>query len=536
MAIRDAPVVDWSGRFEQFVSDEASLDAGELDEFGQAAWFVGRDDVSERAWERAQLRYLDDGDLVAAARCIFWLGFTLGEHGEMIKANTWTARLFELCARGAGDPRVDVFPALLRAHGAFTSGDVAASEPMYAAAAALAEAAGDVDLDTLATMGHGRALVTLGRFTEGVAAFDRIMLRISTGQVSDRAAGPAYCAVIASLLARGDLERARVWTRDLGEWCDAQRGLEPFRGECTLHRATVMQIGGEWDAAVQAADHVCATDTRTDTLANAWYRLAELHRVAGRAAAARDGFRRASQLGRDVQPGLALLHRDAGELDTAWAGLERARATGSPPATQAELLAAAVQVGLDRHRIADAEAACTELDGCADASGALYLQALAARAAGELAVAQRRTADALELLRRAWVLWRRLDAPYDAALTRVAIGCAARQAGDEEGAQLEFDAARTVLDGLGAVPDLARLERAAAASGPAPAVAGLSRREREVLELVARGWSNRRIAEHLFLSERTVARHVGSILAKLDVPSRSAATAYAYAHGLAQTP
>jgi hypothetical protein len=150
------------------------------------------------------------------------------------------ARLVELCARGAGDPRIDVFPALLRAQSVFSSGDVAASERLYATAAALADAAGDIDLDTLATMGRGRALMMLGRFTEGVATLDRIMLLIGNGQVSDRAAGPAYCAVIASLLARGDLERARVWTRDLGEWCDAQRGLEPFRGECTLHRATVM--------------------------------------------------------------------------------------------------------------------------------------------------------------------------------------------------------------------------------------------------------------------------------------------------------
>jgi DNA-binding NarL/FixJ family response regulator len=76
-----------------------------------------------------------------------------------------------------------------------------------------------------------------------------------------------------------------------------------------------------------------------------------------------------------------------------------------------------------------------------------------------------------------------------------------------------------------------RLEHIAAAAAASPGP-GLSRREREVLSLVARGWSNRRIAEHLFLSERTVARHVGNILAKLGAPSRSAATAYAFEHGL----
>ncbi|UOQ88394.1 helix-turn-helix transcriptional regulator [Agromyces endophyticus] len=534
MTIRDAPVVDWTGRFDGFAAAEASLDAGELDEFGQAAWFVGRDEVSERAWERAHLRYLDDGDLAAAVRCAFWLGFTLGEHGQFVKANTWMARLFELCARGAGDPRIEAFEAVLRAHATFAEGRVAASEPLYRHAAELADAAGDGDLDTLATMGRGRALMVLGRFEEGVAALDRVMLLIGTGRVSDRAAGPAYCAVIASLLARGDLERARTWTRELGDWCDAQRGLEPFRGECTLHRATVMQIGGEWDAAARAADHVRATETRTDTLANAWYRLAELRRVTGRVAEAGDAYREAARLGREVHPGLALLHRDAGELDTAWRGLERARSAVNDPATRAELLAASVDVAIDRQRIDDAEAAAAELATWADAFGdVVYLRALSARAAGEVAVAQGRAAEAASRLRTAWMLWRRLDAPYDAALTRVLIGCAARRAGDEEGAQLEFDAARSVLEALGAVPDLARLERVAAPSGPDGPAAGLSRREREVLGLVARGWSNRQIAEQLFLSERTVARHVGSILAKLGVPSRSAATAYAYANGLA---
>ncbi|HZU93083.1 MAG TPA: response regulator transcription factor, partial [Microbacterium sp.] len=85
----------------------------------------------------------------------------------------------------------------------------------------------------------------------------------------------------------------------------------------------------------------------------------------------------------------------------------------------------------------------------------------------------------------------------------------------------------------GAIPDLARLERfAASAPGAIAAGPGLSRREREVLDLVAHGWSNHGIAERLFLSDRTVARHVGNILAKLGVPSRSAATAYAFEHGL----
>ena len=93
------------------------------------------------------------------------------------------------------------------------------------------------------------------------------------------------------------------------------------------------------------------------------------------------------------------------------------------------------------------------------------------------------------------------------------------------------DAVRRVADG-GTAMDPEVIARLLARNPGDGSLAGLSPREREVLGLVARGWSNRRIAERLFLSERTVARHVGNILAKLDVSSRSAATAYAYEHGL----
>jgi DNA-binding NarL/FixJ family response regulator len=61
---------------------------------------------------------------------------------------------------------------------------------------------------------------------------------------------------------------------------------------------------------------------------------------------------------------------------------------------------------------------------------------------------------------------------------------------------------------------------------------GLTPREVEVLQLVATGRTNRAVAAELFLSEKTVARHLSNIFTKLDLPSRAAATAYAYEHHL----
>jgi DNA-binding NarL/FixJ family response regulator len=135
---------------------------------------------------------------------------------------------------------------------------------------------------------------------------------------------------------------------------------------------------------------------------------------------------------------------------------------------------------------------------------------------------------ALTTLRRAHRSWRDLDAPHPAARVRLLIAVACRDLGDGASAELEFEAARSVLEELGARPDLERL--ASLEGSPRPG--GLSRREREVLTLVAGGRTNRAIAAELFISEKTVARHVSNIFAKLGLSSRAEATAYAYKHGL----
>jgi DNA-binding NarL/FixJ family response regulator len=110
------------------------------------------------------------------------------------------------------------------------------------------------------------------------------------------------------------------------------------------------------------------------------------------------------------------------------------------------------------------------------------------------------------------------------------IGLACRELGDQDGAEMELDAARWVFSQLAAAPDLARVE---ALSGKAHAGAGgLTARELQVLRLVAAGETNKAIAAELFVSERTVDRHMSNIYAKLGVSSRAAATAHAYQHGL----
>jgi DNA-binding CsgD family transcriptional regulator len=181
--------------------------------------------------------------------------------------------------------------------------------------------------------------------------------------------------------------------------------------------------------------------------------------------------------------------------------------------------------------VQDARTACRELEEIAASFDTGVLGALAAHARGAVELAEGDASAALGSLRQAWQVWQQIEAPYVAARVRVLIGLACRALGDDDGGGLELDAARAVFDQLGAAPDLARID--ALAQGVPPGHPhGLTPRELQVLRLVATGKTNKAIAAELFVSEKTIDRHVSNIFIKLDVPSRTAATAYAYEHKL----
>jgi DNA-binding NarL/FixJ family response regulator len=212
--------------------------------------------------------------------------------------------------------------------------------------------------------------------------------------------------------------------------------------------------------------------------------------------------------------------------------LERAVAEPHEPTERARLLAAYVEVLLSLRRTDDAVAAAEQLREAAAASGSPVLGAIAGRALGAIQLARGDAAAALSHLRAADGIWHSVDVPYEAARTRVLIALACRSLGDEDGAQLDLEAARTTFARLGAVPDLVRVDALLLPAELAARGSPLTPRELEVLRLIAAGHSNRAIAESLVLSEKTVARHVSNIFARLGLSSRSAATAYAYEHHL----
>jgi DNA-binding NarL/FixJ family response regulator len=512
------------------------LEIADLERLASAAYLVGQSDESADVWARAHQECAHIGEVARAARCAFWLAFALLNNGELARGGGWVDRAQRLL----DDRRLDcVEQGYLRYASALRSvfsGDVGAALDGFCKAAAMGERFLDPELVTLARIGEGRCLVYAGRIAEGVALLDEAMVAVEAREISPIAVGDAYCTVIEGCHELFDVHRAHEWTTALTRWCDAQPELVLYRGQCLVHRAEIMKLRGAWTEALDELTRALerlADPTVPRVLGTASYLGGELHLLRGDLAAAEEAFRVANRLGRDPQPGLALLRLAQGRLDDAGATIRRVLDEADDPITRARVLGPYVEIVLAcGDDVAAARGASDELAGIASELDKPFLHALSARVTGAVLLVETDPKAALVVLRRAWRGWRELEAPYEAALARLLLARACRALGDDDGAEMELDAARATFAELGATPDVAlvdSLSRLAAASPPG----GLTAREVEVLGLVATGLTNRDIAQELVISEKTVASHVSHIFTKLGLTSRAAATAYAYEHGLA---
>ena len=390
-----------------------------------------------------------------------------------------------------------------------------------------------IDLVTLARNIQGRALIGQGNTADGMNLLDEVMVAVMADEVSEIVAGSVYCSVIEACQEVFDLRRAQEWTAALTHWCDSQPDLVPFSGDCLVHRAEILQLHGAWPDAAGAARRACERllPRAQPAVGRAFYQEAELHRLCGEFAQAEEGYRQASRWGREPQPGLARLRLIQGQVDAAEAAIRRVVDGTDDRVARSRLLPAHVEIMFAAGDVLAARAAADELSEMAADLDAPLLRALATHAQGAVLLLEGDAQAAHGTLRDAWTAWQKLEVPYEAARVRVLIGLACRQLGDQDTAEMELDAAGWVFQELGAAPDLARAHALSRKWAAKPA-GGLTARELEVLRLVATGKTNRSIAADLFLSEKTVARHVSNIFSKLSLSSRAAATAYAYEHHL----
>jgi DNA-binding CsgD family transcriptional regulator len=512
-----------------------ALDVDDLERLAWAAGLSGHDDDNRDYLERVYQACLGTGEAERAARAAFWIGFRRAALGETASASGWFERARRLVECQSGECVVAGYLLLPEIRRLVAARDYEQAALAAARAADIGKRCGDVDLTIFARNAQGRILVTLGRLDEAFPLLDEAMLSASRGELSPGITGLVYCSAIAACNSVYAVERSREWTNALTRWCEQQPELVPFSGACLVHRAEIMRLGGAWPEAFDEARRAgegLAAKFDAGVGGEASYQQGEIHRLRGKLALAEEAFRVASSLGREPQPGLALLRLAQNRSDAALSSIRRLVASADPLA-RTPFLPALVEICLRSDDLDGARAASDELVAIAARYNTDALVALAAGCRGEVLVAERDTDAAITQLRDAFRVWQRVGAPYEAARVRVALARACLLAGDADGASLELDAARTVFERLGAAPDIAALDSLAR---PSPTPPGrdhpLTARELEVLRWVAKGKTNKAIARELHLSEKTVDRHVSNILAKLDVPSRSAATAYAYERDL----
>jgi DNA-binding NarL/FixJ family response regulator len=513
----------------------APLGAEDLELLARSAYMLGRDDDYVRALERAHNAYLESGEPLRAVRCAWWIGHNFMFRGEAGPASGWFARaqrLLESEQRDCVERGYVLIAALLEQ---VFGGDHEAAHAIAVEITEIGERFGDRDLVALGLMEQGHALVRQGRREDGLRLVDETMVAVATEELSPIVAGIVYCNTIAFCQRAYELGRAREWTAALTHWCEQQPEMVAHNGLCLVHRAQLMTLAGTWEDALAELHRLGERFTEgvlnQRALGLAAYQRGEVHRLRGETAAAETAYRDASRLGREPQPGLALLRLAQGKRDAAAAAIRRAASESLEPLARAAFLPAYVQIMLAAGDVEAARSACHELDGIAERQGTELLQAMAAQAKGELALADGDAQAALVALRRACQTWRELDAPHEAARARALLALACRSVGDEDTASLDLETARGVFAELRAAPALAWLD-SLSGRGVGPSDHGLTAREVEVLRLVAAGHSNREIAATLVISERTVARHLQNIFAKLRVSSRTAASRFAFEHDL----
>jgi ATP/maltotriose-dependent transcriptional regulator MalT len=510
---------------------ESALGPEDLMRLALATYLIGRQDESIDLFARTHQSWIEARQIAAAARCAFWIGFQLLNIGDHAQAGGWFARARRLLDETGVEGPESALLLLPDAVRQLLSGEAAAALAVFESAAAIGEKFNDVDLCALANLGLGQALIRLRRTDEGMALLDELMVTVTNDAVSPHVAGLVYCAVISACHAAFDLPRAREWTESLTRWCAAQPDLVPYRGQCTVHRAQLLQWRGAWDEAMAEAER--ARDQLLDApdrmaVGTAFALIGDLRRLRGDFGVAEDAYRDAIRWGASPQPGLAWLRLGQGQQETAASGIRRAVDDEGDVVARCQLLPACVEIML---KVGDVEAAAAASESLSAVAGELdtpLLRALDDRCRGAVLLAQGAPREAYELLRQACRQLQGIDALYEVAHTRVLIAQACRALGDEDAAGLELDAARWMFERLGARPDLAQLSDTTSA----PSKGGLTGREIEVLALVAAGNTNRQIAASLVISEKTVARHVSNIFSKIGVTSRAAATSYAYQHDL----
>src|SRR6476646_378905 len=486
---------DWHASYEAFVraSEAVPLSTDDLEALAVAAWRLGRGKESVRAAERV-FTQLSRTDPQSAAMKAVELGLAWINRGDLNIGQGWMSRAHRLLDAAPEGPPHGYLAYLDAAVAVFSEGP----EELRSRVMALRGICGRVDdpaVTALCRLAEAVAAILDARMTEAFGLLDEALLPVLAGQVPIEWAGDIYCTVVHYCHRLADLPRMRAWTQSMERWCDDFAASATYGGICDVHR---LQLLAATDDYRRLQDRLAAVSRSLEDV-NVW--------------AAGEGY---------YQLGEALLRCRMDDHDTAWTDLRLALA-GEDRIGRMRLLRAAVDVALARGDLDEAERHCDELESGAEVFGTPGFRAWAAHARGAILGQQGRHAESLDALRASLREYRTQQSRYETAQVYEWMAVAHKSLGDDALAAADAATAENIYAQLGVEP-------AQVCGHGSPG--DLTPREIEILRRIADGATNKQVAEQVYISEKTVGRHLANIYAKLGVSSRTAAVAWAHANNL----
>jgi ATP/maltotriose-dependent transcriptional regulator MalT len=523
---------EWQAAFDAAHAAPApspAIEADRDDLLGEAAWWLGRLADAITARERAYRLFDELGDHRRAGRCAvsLWEHHAFGARAAM--AGAWLRR----ARRHLGDdPECVEHGALVlrEAETAHGEGDLEGALALATGVIELGRTLRSADLEAEALQTVGRVLIDRGEVADGMGHLDEAMLFAVEGRLGPYATGKVYCSLISACEELGDLERAAEWTEATMSWAK-RHPFAIFPGICRVHRAVVLKRRGSLVEAEREASLACdeLALSHVGNSAAAYAEVGDIRRRLGELARAEEAFARAQELSGRPCGTLALLRLAQGRTDAAVSVITGCLRETTSQLARAGLLPAFVHVAIAGGQLEEARRALAELEEIADTFATPMLQATVRSTRGRVQLADG-DPTATSTLRDALDLWQALDVPYEVATVRTLLGQALRAEGDEAAATESFAIAARLFDEIGAQAEAGLLR-----GDPGPVLpAGLTEREVEVLRLIAAGMTNNEIAGELYLSVKTVSRHLSNIFTKIGVSSRAGATAFAFEHALVE--
>jgi class 3 adenylate cyclase len=442
--------------YEVFRPAVNSLGAEDLERLAEAAYWTGRLDEAIEFRERAYAAYASAGEKQRAAMVALWLSMDYFGKAALSVSAGWFAKA-ERLLEGEEESVVNGFLAFAQAASTMMTGDLDASIAQADRALDIAKRFPDRNLEAMARVAKGRALVLKGETTRGLALLDEATAAATSGELAPFSAGLIYCITITSCSGVGDYRRAAEWTEAANRWCDRQ-DVKGFPGACRVHHATIERLRGNWSEAEEQAQQACEELGQFDawTTAGGFYEIGEIRRRRGDFAAAEEAYRKAKEWGRDPQPGLALLRLAQGKAEAASAAIKRSLAGVENSIARVNRLPAQVEIALAGGDLKTARAAAEELESLVDMfrvdeKRLPALEATVCLAWGQIRLAENDFEGAATQLERSIEMWRSVGAPFEVAEAQMLLGLALRRLGDEDGARDELTAAKGTFERLGAV-------------------------------------------------------------------------------------